>query len=53
VQILDHQHQRALLGQATQQPEDELEQSNLRGLVRLAGAIRRTQRGQQAGQLRP
>jgi hypothetical protein len=53
MQILDHQHQRDLLAQAAQQPEHQLEQPDLRGLGRLASPVRRTQRGQQAGQLRP
>jgi hypothetical protein len=53
VQILHHQHQRSLLAQAPQQPEQQLEQAGLRGLTRRATAIRLAQRGQQAGHLRP
>jgi hypothetical protein len=34
VQILDHQHQRSLLAQAPQQPQEQLEQASLSGLAR-------------------
>ena len=53
VQILDDQHQRGLLAQAPQQPEQQLEQSSLGGLIGRAAAFRRAQGGQQAGKLGP
>jgi hypothetical protein len=53
VQVLDHQHQWGLLAQAPQQPQQQLKQPRLGGLVGLAGAVRLSQGGRQAGQLRP
>jgi hypothetical protein len=53
VQVLQNQDQRGLLAQASQQSEQQLEQPSLRGLARWVRAIRLSQGGQQACELRP
>jgi hypothetical protein len=53
MQVLQHQDQRGLLAQASQQPEQQLEQPSLRGLARCATAIRLAKGGYQARELRP
>jgi hypothetical protein len=45
VQILDHQDQRGLRAQPPQQPEQQLEQSGLRGLLGQTNAVRFAQGG--------
>ena len=53
VQVLQNQHQRALLAQAPEQAEQHLEQASLGSLAWRAGGLRLPQGGQQPGQLGP